>query len=78
MIASSQKHIDDTLLYAHETDDYARLVEGYQIASEFFLMQRDVDRACFYLTQAYVYALVSDHEKKDDINAILCQYGRNS
>ena len=46
--------LQDRLLAAHASDDRAALVQLYAEAAD---RAADIDSACFFLTQAYVFAL---------------------
>ena len=65
--------LDDTLIAAHETSDFWALVALYEQAAD-VAPQRDA--ACFYLTQAYVFALDTNHPARSRIFDRLKAEGR--
>ena len=69
----SEQDLEDQILNAHETDDTRLLTELYAAAAENVLNH---DQACFLATQAYVYALQSNHPLKSKLHAFLKLHGR--
>ena len=65
--------LEADLLRAHAADDRTALVGLYRAAA---LAQSDRDAACFFLTQAYVYALDTADPAADDLHARLAADGR--
>jgi hypothetical protein len=65
--------LDAALIDAHEADDEPRLVSLYTEAAE---TAGDVDACCFYLTQAYVFALACDAPEATGLHARLLAYRR--
>ncbi len=65
--------LDDALIAAHLRGDGAALVELYRRAAD---ETADVNAACFYLTQSYVFALETDHPMVADIQGRLEREGR--
>ena len=65
--------LDARLLVAHEANDRAALIALYQQAAE---QAQTVDAACFFLTQAYVFALEVNHPDTQAIRARLQAEGR--
>ena len=49
--------LERQLLSAHTAGDRAELMRLYQEAADHFEQRRELDVACFYLTQAYVFGL---------------------
>ena len=65
--------LDDRLLAAHSRGDIAGLVALYAEAAD---ATDDVDRACFYLTHAYVFALESGDARARELALRLAAHGR--
>ena len=65
--------LDSALLDAHAADDGHRLVELYTRAAD---QAGDADAECFFLTQAYVFALQTGAPGADALHARLKAYGR--
>lgn len=72
MIAS-RAALDVALLEAHAADDRPRLVHLYTQAAD---QAHDVEAECFYLTQAYVFALQTGAPEADALHARLKAHGR--
>ncbi len=64
------------LLQAHEADDHNALVSLYAQVADQCEAAQDVEATCFYLTQAFVFALDSDHPEARELNRRLVAYGR--
>ena len=69
-------NLEAALLAAHATGENPALVTLYAQAGKMRLAAAEVDAGCFYLTQAYIYALDCGHEKSAELHAILRNYGR--
>ena len=69
--------IDEELLIAHGRKDQRRLAELYSDAGKLLEQGGEVDRACFFFTQGYVFAL-DQHlpELVDDLVSRLRGHGR--
>ncbi|MEM6823980.1 MAG: hypothetical protein AAF566_02615 [Pseudomonadota bacterium] len=68
---------DDTaLVAAHAARDVDTLVLIYQGAAERAEACGDIDRACFFFTQAYVWALEAGHAAAPALHAWLVARGR--
>lgn len=63
------------LLAAHDADDRAALIRLYTQAAE---GAEDTDAACFFLTQAYVFALEPGAPEARDLRARLIAQGREA
>ncbi|KEJ97779.1 hypothetical protein SAMN05444149_101525 [Pseudosulfitobacter pseudonitzschiae] len=61
------------LLAAHSAEDHLALVTLYAQAAD---LAADVDAACFFLTQAYVFALEQNAPQVGDLRARLAAKGR--
>ena len=69
--------LDDALLAAHARGDNSTLVRMYRQAGEAVLETNEV-QGCFYLTQAYVFALESGMDVAEDLRAVLVERGREA
>ena len=65
--------LDGRLLAAHARSDHRALVGLYAEAAE---TANDIDRACFFLTHAYVFALEQGHPDAPALRARLVAEGR--
>lgn len=65
--------LDEALLDAHARDDRAALVTLYSRAAE---ATDEVDATCFFLTQAYVFALETGHAATQPLHDRLKAFGR--
>lgn len=65
--------LDARLLAAHARDDRRALVSLYAEAAA---AANDIDRACFYLTHAYIFGLEMNHPDVPDLHAGLARHGR--
>ncbi len=68
--------LDAALIAAHEAGDECRLVALYTCAANDAEAAGDTDACCFYLTQAYVFALVSGALEAGRLHARLLARGR--
>jgi len=68
--------LEAMLLAAHVADDRASLAKGYAQAADFAEMAGEVDRACFFLTQAWIFALDVGAAEADALKARLVAHGR--
>ena len=64
------------LLAAHEADDRPALVTLYREAAEAAEAAGEHDRACFFLTHAYVFALETAHPERRSLHERLKAAGR--
>jgi hypothetical protein len=67
---------EETLLAAHAAGDEETLVKCYAAEADRLEAAGDVDAACFYLTQAYVYALHAGLAEAQDLHVRLVANGR--
>ena len=72
----SEAGLNEKLLAAHNSGDTAALVDLYCRAADMADEAGDIDRVCFFLVHAYVYALESGHMKADEIRKRLRCHGR--
>ena len=70
--------LDKLLIQAHAKEDASDLIALYTIAADQCEIEHDIDRACFYLTHAYVFALELGAVEADALNLRLVQYGRET
>lgn len=68
--------LDTALIAAHEAGDQPRLVALYREAADRAEAVGEVDAACFYLTQAYVFALAAGAPEAGALHARLLARGR--
>ena len=71
-----QVRLNQALLDAHAANDRQRLVQLYTQAADLFEADGNVDATCFYLTQAFVFALQDGDAAADALNQRLVNYGR--
>jgi hypothetical protein len=72
----NKAHLDQALLAAHAARDIAALVPLYTSAGDEFEAQGDIDAACFYLTQAFVFALEAGSPQAVPLSHRLATHGR--
>ncbi len=68
--------LERDLLDAHARGDHGALVHLYTLAAEDREQAQDIDAACFFLTQAFVFALETGAPEADDLNRRLAERGR--
>lgn len=68
--------LDAALLDAHAEGDGARLVSLYAAAADAAEAEGRIDAACFFLTQAYVFALDNGDASASALHARLLARGR--
>ncbi|MEM7668998.1 MAG: hypothetical protein AAF317_07570 [Pseudomonadota bacterium] len=68
--------LDRAILDGHASDDRPALVRLYATAADRAEASGDEDATCFFLTQAYVFALETGHDTVDDLHARLLRHGR--
>ena len=71
------KDLDERLLSAHSAGDTLALVDLYSEAADLAECSCDTDRACFYLTHAFVYGLELGHPLTSELNRRLVAHGRS-
>ncbi len=72
----SEAKLDAALLAAHAAGDRGRLIQGYEQAADLAEAAGEVDRACFFLTQAWVFALEAGDARANGLKARLTGHGR--
>ncbi len=68
--------LDRELMAAHEAGDKAALTRLYRRAGDAMLAQGDIDAGCFFMTQAYIFALDCGAAAAPEIRQILIRHGR--
>ncbi len=68
--------LDAALIEAHEAGDRPRLVALYREAADRAEAAAETDAACFFLTQAYVFALAAGAPEAGALHARLLGHGR--
>jgi len=69
--------LHDRILRAHAQGDTSELARLYRLAAEEAEAQGRIDEACFYFTQAYVFALdAGEEEIAADTRTRLVRHGR--
>lgn len=68
--------LDTALLSAHADKNSEALVKLYTKAADLSEVAGDIDRACFYLTHAFVFALESGAPEAPLLNKRLAARGR--
>ncbi|MCR9124443.1 MAG: hypothetical protein NXH91_19450 [Phyllobacteriaceae bacterium] len=76
MPADDRAALDATLIAAHDEGDPARLSQLYERAADALTKTGDTDAACFFLTQAYVFALEAGAPEAEDFRRLLKARGR--
>ena len=69
---------EDRVLNLMRSGDTASLIAVYRDEADRLEALRDIDAACFYLTQAYVFALEAGDLEADSLHARLKAYGREA
>ena len=69
-------HLNDLLLEAHERGDHQDLVQLYGQAADEKEAAGDTEATCFFLTQAFIFALESGDAAASQLNRRLVAYGR--
>lgn len=68
--------LDAALLAAHAAGDEAALARLYARAGDLAEAAGETDAACFFLTQAYVFALATGAAGSEALHARLAAHGR--
>jgi len=72
----AHKELDDQLLQAHKISESSLLANLYTRSANLAEQNNDVDAACFYLTQALIYALDAGLADDEVLVERLSFYGR--
>ncbi|MGR3344398.1 MAG: hypothetical protein ACU0DI_14460 [Paracoccaceae bacterium] len=70
--------LDARMLAAHANCDLVGLVDLYTRAADMSEAQGNIDAACFYLTQAFVFALDFGAAEAQTLHARLKTHGREA
>ncbi len=65
--------LNDAILNAHDQRDQRALVDLYHQAAQ---SAQNIDEACFFATQAYIFALDTGHAKTAELHRFLCDHNR--
>ncbi|MDJ1017489.1 MAG: hypothetical protein QNJ35_13330 [Paracoccaceae bacterium] len=76
MAALEDEALEARLLAAHARADTEELIAGYTRAAEHAKMAGDTDKACFFLTHAWVFALEAGDPRAAQLRARLMSEGR--
>lgn len=72
----SGEQLEAAILAAHDDEDADRLARLYERAADLREQHGDIAEACFFLTQALVFALVCGSPREARIRARLHAHGR--
>ena len=73
---STSTELDGLLLAAHAAQDHGELVRLYTLAADAKEAQGNIEAACFFLTQAFIFGLESGDPNTARLNERLVAYGR--
>ena len=73
---TTRAELESALLAAHSSGDSAALVELYSRAAQLAQEEQDIERAGFYLTHAWIFALECGHCQADALREDLRAQGR--
>jgi hypothetical protein len=68
--------LDGAVIAAHEAGDGMRLARLYGEAADRFAEDGDIAAACFFYTQAYIFALEQGAPEAERYAAVLRRHGR--
>ncbi len=74
----NDERFDRDLIEALAAGDLVRVAKTYAEAAETIEGQGDMDRACFFYTQDWVFAMEAGHPLAEDLRARLVAYGRET
>lgn len=74
----TRNELDQALAQAHENGDLSVISMLYHEAGDGFEREGHIDEACFYWTQAYVFALEAGADEAGSLRAKLRQFGREA
>ncbi|MEM9426316.1 MAG: hypothetical protein AAGA06_06405 [Pseudomonadota bacterium] len=74
----SDDQLDRDMVAAVRAGDKARIVRLYAQAAEASEATGDVDRACFFYTHAWVFAMEAGDPLAEDLRAKLVAHGRET
>ena len=70
------RNADSAVKLAHQNNEIATLAKIYEAHGRSKLGQNDINGGCFYLSNAYVFALEADLESAPRIHKLLVCHGR--
>lgn len=73
---STTAQLDGLLLEAHANRDLSALVRLYTLAADDKEVKGDIEATCFFLTQAFIFALESGDKNTAQLNRRLVAYER--
>ena len=73
---NSSSEINESIITAHKQNDRNNLALLYESLGMSELKRNNIDAGCFFLTNAYTYALEEDLSSAKKIHKILKLYGR--
>ncbi len=76
MQAVDRTALDASLIAAHADGDTDKLSGLYERAASALMRAGDIDAACFFLTQAYVFALEAGASDAERLKNLLAARGR--
>jgi len=71
-----QQTLDARIMTAHADDDQGLLATLYGLAADQAEHRGDVDTSCYFLTQAWIFALHAGCAEADEFERRLVCYGR--
>jgi hypothetical protein len=72
----SEAELGARLLAAHLAGNLANIAQHYALAADHAEKREDIDRACFFLTHAWIFALEAGDPVADEYRSRLEVYGR--
>jgi hypothetical protein len=74
----SDDRLDHDLIRALQAGDLVGVARTYADAADMMETGGDVDRACFFYTQAWVFAMEAGHPLAEQLRARLVAHGRET
>lgn len=75
-LREEEQRLERRLLAAHAAADKVSLVTLYREAGDLAEAAGDLERACFFMTQAWIFALDAGDERAGQLRARLARHGR--
>ncbi|MGI9394259.1 MAG: hypothetical protein ACR2OY_06400 [Boseongicola sp.] len=72
----SKPDLEARLLEAHAVGDLVKIASSYALAADQAEEKENFDRACFFLTHAWIFALEAGDAAADKYRKRLAEYGR--
>ena len=70
------EEINELILTAHKLNNIGELSILYENLGMYELRRNNTDSGCFFLTNAYIYALEENLKSAEQIHKVLTKYGR--